>query len=56
MKYVMDHHEVAVNDVGCPRKCWNRSDEPLVVATMLGQKGLEELVNNNERACIHVYH
>ena len=54
MKCVMDDHEVAVNHVGGLRECWNRSDELLVVAAMLIQKGLEELVNNNERASIHV--
>lgn len=34
----MDDHEVAVNDVGGPHECWNRSDEPLVVAAMLVQR------------------
>ncbi len=54
MECVMEDHEVAVNDVGGPRECWNRSDESLIVAAMLVQKRSEDLVNNNERACIHV--
>ena len=52
----MDNHKVAANDVVGPCVFRSRPDKSLVIAAMLVQKGSEELVNNNERACIHVYH
>ena len=53
----MDNRKVAANDVVGPCVFRNRPDKPIVIQQCsLVQKGSEELVNNNERACIHVYH